>query len=89
MHAGGKHIDPTLQDKVHAGGKHIDPTLQDKVLLPSDFAEHICHVGFSHDAHSIIQSGLIPGGTMCSSEVRRRIAQQNVSMCYFTAKNCT
>ena len=46
----------------HSGGKHIDPTLQDKVLLPSDFAEHIYHVGSSHDLHSIIQSGLIPGG---------------------------
>ena len=42
--------------------KHIDPTLQDNVLLPSDFAEYIYHVGSSHDLHSIIQSGLIPGG---------------------------
>ena len=33
----------------HSGGKHIDPTLQDNVLLPSDFAEHIYHVGSSHD----------------------------------------
>ena len=46
----------------HCGGKHIDFTLQDNVLLPSDFAEHIFHVGSSHDLHSIIQSGLIPGG---------------------------
>ena len=29
-----------------------------------DFAEHIYHVGSSHDLHSIIQSGLIPGGTV-------------------------
>ena len=42
----------------HSGGKHIDPTLQDNVLLPSDFAEHICHVGSSRDLRSIIQSGL-------------------------------
>ena len=35
--------------------------LQDNMLLPSDFAEHIYHVGSSHDLHSIIQSGLIPG----------------------------
>ena len=46
----------------HSGGKHINPTLQDNVLLPSDFAEHIYHVGSSHDQHSIMQSGLIPGG---------------------------
>ena len=46
----------------HSGGKHINPTLQDNVLLPDDFAEHIYHVGSSHDTHSIIQSGLIPGG---------------------------
>ena len=45
----------------HSGGKHVNPTLQDNVLLPSDFAEHIYHVGSSHDTHSIIQSGLIPG----------------------------
>ena len=53
----------------------IDPTLQDNVLLPNDFAEHICHVGSSHDLHSIVQSGLIPageklrtGGMRCSSQ---------------------
>ena len=46
----------------HSGGKHINPTLQDNVLLPDDFAEHIYHVGRSHGMHSIIQSGLIPGG---------------------------
>ena len=31
------------------------------MLLSDDFAEHIYHVGSSHDLHSIIQSGLIPG----------------------------
>ena len=46
----------------HSGGNQIDPALQDNVLLPSDFAEYIYHVGSSHDMHSIIQSGLIPGG---------------------------
>ena len=29
---------------------------------PNDFAEHFYHVGSSHDMHSVIQSGLIPGG---------------------------
>ena len=45
----------------HSGGKRIGPTFQDNVFLPGDFAEHIYHVGSSHDLHSI-QSGLIPGG---------------------------
>ena len=44
----------------HCGGKLFDLTLQDNVLLPNDFAEHIYHVGSSHDLHPIIQSGLIP-----------------------------
>ena len=46
----------------HSGGKHRNPTLQDNVLLPDNAAEHIYHVGSSHDMHSIIQPGLIPGG---------------------------
>ena len=46
----------------HSGRKHINPTLQDNVLLPDNFADHIYHIGSSHDTHSIIQSGLIPGG---------------------------
>ena len=32
------------------------------MLSQSDCAEHIYHVGSSHDAHSIVQSGLIPRG---------------------------
>ena len=49
-----------IQD--HSVWNQIDPALQDNVLLPSDFAEYIYHVGSSHDMHSIIQSRLIPGG---------------------------
>ena len=59
------HADTILNLRAFQGntvGKHINPTLQDNVLLPSDFAEHIYHVGSSHDTYSIIQSGLIPGG---------------------------
>ena len=52
----------------HSGGTHGGPTLQDNVLLPSDFAEHIYHVGSSHVLHSIIQSGLIPGGKSVKKE---------------------
>ena len=63
-------VDPYSADTIlylrpiqgHSGGKHIDPTVQDNVLLPSDFAECTCHVGSSHALHSIVQSGLIPGG---------------------------
>ena len=63
-------VDPHSSDTIlylraiqgHSGGKHINLTLQDNVLLSSDFAEHIYHVGSSHDAHSITQSGLILGG---------------------------
>ena len=46
----------------HSGGSQIDPALQGNVLLPNDFADYIYHVGSSHDLHTIIQSGLIPGG---------------------------
>ena len=50
-------VDPYSADTIlhlraiqgHSGGKHIDPTLQDNVLSPSDFVEHIYHVGSSHD----------------------------------------
>ena len=45
-----------------SGGKHIDLSLEDNVLLPSDFAEHIYHVGSSHDMHPIIKIRMIPGG---------------------------
>ena len=46
----------------------LNPALQDNVLLPDDFAEHIYHVGSSHDLHSIIQSGLSPGGKSVKNE---------------------
>ena len=38
------------------------PLLQENILLPDDFAEYIYHIGNAYDMHSIIQSGLIPGG---------------------------
>ena len=53
----------------HSGGTHGDhPTLQDNVLLPDDFAEHTFHVGSSHNLHSIIYSGMIPGGKSVKKE---------------------
>ena len=44
------------------GRSHIDPTLQDNVVIPSDLFQDIFHVGCAINLHSIINSGLIPGG---------------------------
>ena len=46
----------------HAGRKLIDPSLQDNVLMPDDFFKYNYHVGCAINLHSIINSGLIPGG---------------------------
>ena len=46
----------------HSGRNLIDPTLQDNVVIPSDFFQYIYHVGCAINLHSIINSGLIPGG---------------------------
>ena len=59
-------------------GKQIDRTLPDNVLIPSDFAEYIYHVGSSHDLHSVIQSGLIPG---------RKVVKKGRHAVFFTAVN--
>ena len=45
----------------HSGGTKVDPTLLDNVLIPYNWSEYLYHVGCSHDAHSILQSGLIAG----------------------------
>ena len=63
-------LDPNSRETVlylgairgHSGESNIDPTVQDNVILPSDFAEHIYHVGSSHDLHSITLSRLVAGG---------------------------
>ena len=46
----------------HAGRNSIDPSLQDNVLIPDDFFKYNYHVGCAINLHSIINSGLIPGG---------------------------
>ena len=46
----------------HSGRNLIDPTLQDNVLIPNCFFQYIYHVGCAFNLHSIISSGLIPGG---------------------------
>ena len=46
----------------HSGRSLNDPTLQDNVIIQSDFFRYIYHVGCAINLHSIINSGLIPGG---------------------------
>ena len=51
----------------HSGRKLIDPTLQDNVIVPDGFFfKYIYHVGCAINLHSIINSGLIPGGQILS-----------------------
>ena len=45
-----------------SGRNLIDPSLQDNVVIPSNFFQHIYHIGCAFNLHSIINSGLIPGG---------------------------
>ena len=45
----------------------IDPILQDTVVIPSNFFQYIYHVGCAINLHSIIKSGLIPGGQILSN----------------------
>ena len=48
--------------QVHLGRNLVVPSLQDNVLIPDDFFKYIYHVGCAINLHSIIDSGLIPGG---------------------------
>ena len=50
----------------HSGRNLIDPSLQDNVLIPIDFFEYIYHIGCAINLHSIMNSGLIPGGQILS-----------------------
>ena len=49
-----------------SGRNLIDPSLQDNVLIPNNFFQYIFHVGCAFNLHSIISSGLIPGGQSSS-----------------------
>ena len=51
----------------HSGRSLIDPTLQDNVIIPDGFFKYIYHVGRVNNLHSIISSGLIPGGQNLSN----------------------
>ena len=50
----------------HSGRNSIDPELQDNVLIPNNFFEYIYHIGCAINLHSIMNSGLIPGGHILS-----------------------
>ena len=46
----------------HSGSNLIDPTFQDNVVIGTGIFHYIYHVGCAFNLHSIINSGLIPGG---------------------------
>ena len=46
----------------HSGRSLIDPSLQDNVIVPDGFFKYIYHVECAINVHSIINSGLTPGG---------------------------
>ena len=50
----------------HSGRNLINPSLQDNVIIQSNFCQYIYHVGCAFNLHSIINSGLIPGGQSSS-----------------------
>ena len=50
----------------HSGRNLIDPSLQDNVVIPSNFFQHIYHIGCAFNLHSIINSGSVPGGQKSS-----------------------
>ena len=51
----------------HSGRSFIDPTLQDNVIVPDGFFKYMYHVGCAINSHSIINSGLMPGGQNLSN----------------------
>ena len=46
----------------HSGRNLIDRSLQHTVLIPNDFFEYTYHIGCAFSLHSIVNSGLKPGG---------------------------
>ena len=46
----------------HSGRNLTDPSLQDNVVIRINFFQYIYHIGCAFNLHSIINSGLIPGG---------------------------
>ena len=50
----------------HSGRNLIDPSLQNNFVILDGFFKYIYHVGCAINLHSIINSGLIPGGQILS-----------------------
>ena len=46
----------------HSGRNLVDLSLQDNVVIQGGFFQHIYHIGWTFNLHSIINNGLIPGG---------------------------
>ena len=46
----------------HSGRSLVEPTLQDNVVIAHGFFQYTYHVGCAVNLHSIINSGLTPGG---------------------------
>ena len=53
--------------KVIQDAVSLNPSLQDNVIIPDGFFKYIYHVGCAINLHSIINSGLIPGGQNLSN----------------------
>ena len=51
----------------HSGRNLIDLSSHDNLLIPNDFFEYIYHIGCAINLHSIINSGLIPGGQILNN----------------------
>ena len=51
----------------HSGRSLIDPNLRDNVIIQRNFFKYIYHIGCAINLHSIINSGLIPGGQNLSN----------------------
>ena len=51
----------------HSGCNPECPTLQDNVIIQSGFFQYVYHFGCGFNLHSIINSGLIPGGQILSN----------------------
>ena len=50
----------------HSGRNLIDPSSQDNVVIPSNFFQHMYHIGCAFNLHFVTNSGLIPGGQSSS-----------------------
>ena len=50
----------------HSRRNLIDPSLQENVIIQSNFFQNIYHAGCAVNLHSIISSGLTPGGQSSS-----------------------